>query len=409
MLKARENVARKSPFFASILFSAPLVESKQGKDMWTDGGRVYFNPDWVDAKENDPYIEGWFLHNILHCALIHPWRRTVRDKDMWGQACDYAINPMVKEYFQLPDDALTDPKYTNLPSERIYDLLEQQPQQPKSGKGKGQGGKGNQKGQGQGGGKGDKDEDQDGQGQQPGGMTDPDEGDGDGQGDQEGDGDGDGDGDSEAEQNARDWKRRVGAAMDKAKAIGMMPGNIERLIREMVPQERIDWKDIIRDMSRDAKDKITRTWSRRNRRQEIHMPGYGNDNIFRLVIALDVSGSVSESMLRDMCSECASLLDQDLITHVEMYAVDTRITDRLSATDSETIQNWKPRGGGGTDFSSAMDEIGRESDCIGMVFLTDMYTSSFGKEPNFPCVWVNWVKGSDVKAPYGRTVPYYET
>jgi len=161
-------------------------------------------------------------------------------------------------------------------------------------------------------------------------------------------------------------------------------------------------------MSRDAKSKATRTWHRPNRRRlgnDEYMPGYGNDNVYKLVMCLDVSGSVSQQMIQEMCDEAASLLDQDLVTNVTLISVDTRIQNVLEATTGEDIKGWNAGGGGGTDFRSAMDTIGKMEDVIGCIFLTDMQTSSFGAQPPFEVVWVDW-SGGGSKAPYGRTVSY---
>ena len=55
----------------------------------------------------------------------------------------------------------------------------------------------------------------------------------------------------------------------------------------------------------------------------------------------------------------------------------------------------------------ALDLINSEyAGSIGLIFLTDLETGSFGKEPPFPTVWVNFSPGNRAKAPYGRTVDY---
>ena len=60
------------------------------------------------------------------------------------------------------------------------------------------------------------------------------------------------------------------------------------------------------------------------------------------------------------------------------------------------------------NFESAMELIKNEyGQSIGLLFLTDLETNSFGKEPPFPVVWVNFSPGNRArKAPFGRTVDY---
>ncbi len=382
VLVAREKIARRNPFFASILFNARLVESDKHLSIWTDGMNVYFNPEYI--KQNDQFVEGDVLECVMHAAMQHVGRKKYRNNEKWNEACDLSIRPLVHQYFkQHPALMAQDGRFPDKAAEEIYELLETQEQKQQ---GKGQGGKGNPKGQEKG---------ENGAGEQPGGMVDP------VPQDQE-----------EAEAAAKQWARSVSNAMEKATKAGNMPGNIKRLIEELLPAEKLDWRDIIRDMSRDAKSKNARSWSRANRRRngqdgEPVMPGFADDNIYNLVICFDVSGSVSQEMLRNMKSEVASVMDQDLINQATLIAVDTRPQSIEVVTSGDGVANWHPKGGGGTDFRSAMKLIKEEyGQSIGMLFLTDLETSSFGEEPPFPVVWVNFSAGNGQKAPYGRTVDY---
>lgn len=369
VLVARQNIARRNPFFASILFNAKLVESTNQQTIWTDGINVYFNPEYV--AKNDPFVEGDILECVMHAALQHIGRRKYRDSKKWNEACDFSVRPLVHQYFkQHPELMAKDGLFPNKAAEEIYELLEAQPQ-GKGGKGKGNGEPGDE--------------------EMPGGMVDPSE-------DQQ----------EEADEASKNWARAVANATDKAKKAGNMPSNIQRLVEELLPEEKIDWREILRDWSRDAKSKRSRSWSRTNRRrQDPPMPGYGNDNIFNIVIAFDVSGSVSDDMLKSMKTEIASLMDQDLCNQATLIAVDMEPKSIAVVTNSQGVVDWKPRGGGGTDFRSAMELIRKEySGSMGLLFLTDLETCSFGEEPSFPVCWVNFSPGNKLKAPFGRTVDY---
>lgn len=371
VLVARERIARRNPFFASIIYNARLVETDKHQTIQTDGMNVYFNPEYV--AQNDQFIEGDVLKCIMHAAMQHVGRRKYREMDKWNESCTFSVGPLVHQYFkQHPQLMANDGKFPDKAAEEIYELLDGQPQPQSKGGGKGQG-DGQQKGE------------------SPGGMVDPSEE------DQEA-----------AEQSAKQWGRAVANAMEKATKAGNMPANIRRIVEELLPVEKLDWRDIIRDMSRDAKSKTARSWSRPNRRRnEPMMPGYGDDKIYELVICFDVSGSVDDEMLRGMKTEVAAVLDQDLINQATLIAVDTEPKSVQVVTNSQGVLDWKPRGGGGTDFRSALDMINEQyGHAIGLIFLTDLETSSFGKETPFPCVWVNFGHNKSLKAPWGRTVEY---
>jgi len=372
MLVARERIARRNPFFASIIYNARMVETDKHQSIVTDGMNVYFNPEYV--AENDQFIEGDVLKCIMHAAMQHIGRRKYREMDKWNESCTLSVGPLVHQYFkQHPQLMANDGRFPDKAAEEIYELLEGQPQP----KGKG-GGNGDGNGPQQ-------------PGESPGGMVDPDP-------DQQ----------EESEASGKQWARAVSNAMEKATKAGSMPGNIRRLVEELLPVEKLDWRDIIRDMSRDAKSKTSRSWSRPNRRRnDPMMPGYGDDKIYNLVIGFDVSGSVDDEMLKSMKTEVAAVLDQDLLNQATLIAIDTEPKSIQVVTNAQGVIDWKPRGGGGTDFRSAMELINSEyADSIGMVFLTDLETSSFGAAPPFPIVYVNFGHNKSLKAPFGRTVDY---
>jgi predicted metal-dependent peptidase len=374
MLQARQRIARRNPFFAGLLFNAKLVETDHHtSSIVTDGVSVFFNPTYVLAPENDGFIEGDFLKTIMHAALLHVPRKQWRELPKWNKSATLSVGPIVHQYFkQHPSLMKDDAKFPDKAAEEIYELLEDE-------KGKGGGGNNPPPGDGDAG------------GDAPGGMIDPTP-----------------ENQDAAEQAAKDWKNALANATEKAKKAGNIPGNIQRLIEELQPADILNWRELIRDMSRDAKAKTSRTWSRPNRRRlggDVIAPGYGDDAIYRLIVAFDVSGSVSNNQFKEMKNEVASALEQAMFTSVLLVAVDTAVHDPLEITTAEELEAWQPHGGGGTNFDSALEFIGDQQDVIGLIFLTDMQTSSFGKEPDFPVTWVNWLNDG-AKAPFGRTVNY---
>jgi predicted metal-dependent peptidase len=387
MLQARERVARRNPFFASLIFNARLETCDRHAAIWTNSISVFFNPSYVLNPANQGYIEGDLLECVMKCALLHFPRRKHRGEDKWGMASHLSVRPIVHQYFhQHPDLEQADGLYPNKAVEEIYDLIPDDPEQDKQDQdGGGDEGEGEDESN-AGGGNDDAD--------QPGGMEQPTP-------DQE----------AAFEQSQKDWQRAVQNAKDKAVKAGNMPAELLRLVTELLPVEKLDWHDLIRDMSRDAKSMQGRTWSRINRRRrDPVMPGYADDAVFRLVCAFDVSGSIDvDTQFAAMKTEVAKAIDERVITEAVLIAVDTepKIDQICIAATSDDVRTWHPRAGGGTDFTSAMEYIGREySNAIGMVFLTDLETSSFGRKPPFPVVWVNFGSNKRLKAPFGRTCDY---
>ena len=220
MLVAREKIARRNPFFASIMFNAKLVESDKHQTIVTDGMHIFFNPEYV--AQNDPFIEGDILKCVMHGAMQHIGRRKYRDMEKWNESCTLSVGPLVHHHYfkQHPQLMANDGKFPDKAAEEIYELLDAE-QQKQKGKGSGDGNPG----------------------ETPGGMVNPEPG-------------------MEeaaeaflpsngAEPWLTPWKRLPRQATCRS--------NIKRLIEELLPAEKLDWRDIIRDMSRDAKSKTSRS------------------------------------------------------------------------------------------------------------------------------------------------------
>lgn len=372
VLKARARIAQTQVFFASTIYGANLIETEDAKSMRTNGLDIQFNADHV--TKNDEYVEGTLLHEVLHCALNHPARRQGRDKELWNQACDYSINPLITQYFRLPPNSYMDTRFNGKSPERIYEILnmQKQEQEKKQGKGKSGGGQGQKEKL---------------QGSEP--MYDPDDQDA-----------------QEQAQNQQKWNRVTHLAAEKALKAGEMQGQLKELIDQLYSDDKLDWRSLIRDMARDAKEDNARSWARPNRRLwalGIHMPGKGDDKICRLVLCIDSSGSISADALREMKAEAMGLLEQNLVNEVIMISTDTRVCSVARVTTPEEAGKFDlGNHGGGTNFEAAMNQVATYKEAMGCIFFTDMETNSFGKEPQFPVVWVNW-GNPDHKAPYGRT------
>lgn len=412
MLKARSKIAQQNAYFATAIYELGLKEDENcgltdptGKfhpTMATDGINIYFHPDFVSKHDQDDktYVEGVFLHEVLHCVADHMGRRDWREPQLANIAADYAINPLVKSVYELPgqplkydssgmnEGHLDDPRFHGMNMERIYNILDQyrEKQQQKNqcqGQGQGQGKPSEGKP-----GKGDPSK---GEPQEKSGRM----------------------RELTAEEQAelsQKWEQIARKAADKARQAGNVSANLRIFIDSIMPSEKIDYKTLLDDMIRNAKSKINGAWQRPNRRMLSHghyFPGNTNDNIYRLVVCFDTSGSVcgNPNWFVEMKAEAMTLMDQGFINRVTLIATDTSVCNVADVSDSKGVEEFELRGGGGTQFDAAMRLVGETKDAVGCVFFTDMETSSFGQNPNFPVVWVNW-GGSGQRAPFGSTVKY---
>lgn len=57
---------------------------------------VLYNPEWFDALE-DVAKKGAVIHELLHLALLHPFRREDREPELWHVACDIANSEFMRK------------------------------------------------------------------------------------------------------------------------------------------------------------------------------------------------------------------------------------------------------------------------------------------------------------------------
>ena len=74
---------------------APLNSSQSA--LATDGAKLYYPPEWVLHlyRKNRRYLPSAYLHSLFHCILRHLWLRDRRDPDLWGLACDIAVEHLL--------------------------------------------------------------------------------------------------------------------------------------------------------------------------------------------------------------------------------------------------------------------------------------------------------------------------
>jgi predicted metal-dependent peptidase len=92
------------------------------RTMWTDGTRIGFNPQWVLRRPRPERIAD-LAHEIMHCALGHPWRIGARDIGCANIAGDLIITPLLRGAGLKTTGHLFDERFVGLSLEAAYDLV----------------------------------------------------------------------------------------------------------------------------------------------------------------------------------------------------------------------------------------------------------------------------------------------
>ncbi len=310
-------------------------------------------------------------HEVLHCIFNHLGRRGSREPKIYNMAADYVINAaLVDSEMKMPDVGLYDKKYFNWTAEDVYDELIKNSE--------------------------------DGGG---GSMMDLHPGDPGYPGDE----DGEGMTEDELRKLEDEWKDNLIQAAQAC--AGNVPAGLSRLIKD-ITEPKMDWKQMLQ-MHLQACVRSDYTWMRPNKRtfgMGITMPSMDLDDMVKVCIAIDVSGSVGEDMLKDFLSEVKGVMDAFSGYEIHVACFDTEVTHYQCITDEGDLEEYiaSLKGGGGTDFmcwwnwAAEQEWITEVRKCI---FFTDGYPyGEWGTDGLVDTLWI--VHGGREEGPFGVTVFY---
>ena len=349
----------------------------------TDGRNTYYGREYM-AKLASSKRKGVILHENLHKAFRHTtvWKHLFKENPtMANMACDYVINLMIMDgdnsFVSLPDGALLDHKYKGLDAGTVYRMIKEEAK----------GGKVHVKRVG----------DQEGKDvpvvEVSNGLDEHDWESAEGMTNEE----------KEALAKDVDQALRQGAIL-----AGKMSANIPREISEVL-QAKVDWREALREfITSFCADKDESTWRRPSRRwigQDVYMPSMIGESVGRIVIGIDMSGSIGEEEIGQFLGEVQNICERVKPEGIDLLYWDTRVCQHEKYEQDQLdnlLSSTKPRGGGGTDPQCIVDYMGKKkikAECA--VILTDGYVSSWGDGWSCPTLWGIT---TDVVSNIGKTV-----
>lgn len=383
LITARVGLLLKHPFFGNLATRLQLVDATDWcSTLATDGRRFYYNNDFVN-RLTPKECEFGFAHEVLHNVFDHMGRRENRDPILSNIAADYAVNQILKDegIGQAPSwiQIFQDNKYRGKAYEAIYDELYE---------------------------KADKIDISD-----LGELLDE-HLDGDDEGNS-GDGDKDGEGKrprltaEERKQIRDEIKEAMVAASQSA---GKLPAGIERMIKDFT-EPKLNWRQLLRQQIQSI-IKNDFSFSRPNRKSQMSgviLPGMINQETIDVCVAIDMSGSISDSQAKDFISEVKGIMDEYQDFKLKLWCFDTQVYnfEEFSGDNAEDIMTYQVKGGGGTLFEANW-EFMKSNDIQPKKFImfTDGYPcGSWGDEDFCDTLFV--VHGNDsIVAPFGITCYY---
>lgn len=410
MEKARAALILRDHFFGCLALRLELINDPSCPTAATNGIFLKYSDTYLEeikkeygATEYPDYLKGLWAHEVLHNALAHHTRRGQRDPRLWNVACDYAVDQILVDAKYKVPHALVKAEYEGLGAEAIFAKLQEEQSQkqscPKCGKGQGPPPQ-------FGGGSGDD------SGDDPG--CDTCEGDGLPQGAGEvQDFPGNGDGppsEGDMAQQEQEWKVATVQAAQAAKMQGNMPSGLQQFVDNLT-DPKVPWTEALaRWLTEVAKNDYS--WNQPNRRhmiRGIYLPHLESEEIGKIGIFWDTSGSVGSKEAALIISETAGILQEYTGVNILLIHCDSRIPEGgVQHIDNETdLSGLKPLGGGGTNFVPPFEYVvEKDEELVGAIYMTDGECSSFAPEPDFPVIWCLTQKPSWMKwePPYGETI-----
>ena len=340
LVTARIGLLLRHSFFGNLATRMSLTNA----DEWcstaaTDGLKFYYNSRFIMMLKPKE-VEFLVAHEVLHVVYDHMGRRGTRDHQLFNIANDYAVNADLKRHkvgqFITTVPCLYEQKYDGKSSEEIYDDLMKNVQKIDINSLIDQ-------------------------------MID-DHLDGEGDGESDGDGDekeGKGKGKrpqmsgEERERARQEIKQAILNAAQSAEA-GTLPKGVERLIRS-VTDPVMPWRELIQTNLTSA-IRTDFSWMRPSRRgwhMDAIMPGMTPGEEIDVVVAIDMSGSISNRQAQAFLGEIGGMMDAFDGYKVHVFCFDTEIYNPADFTSEnlDSIDGYEPQGGGGTDFDAIFEYL----------------------------------------------------
>ncbi len=340
LVTARIGLLLRHSFFGNLATRLQLINA----DEWcataaTDGQKFYYNSRFIMMLKPKE-VEFLVAHEVLHVVYDHMGRRGNRDPQIWNIADDYCVNADLKRHkvgqFITTVPCLYEQKYDGKAAEEVYDDLMKNVQkismddlidqllddhldgEEGEGEGDGEDGSGNKKGKGR-----------------------PQLS------------------DEERERIRQEVKQAIINASSTAEA-GSLPAGVERLIRQAT-NPVMPWRELIQTNLTSA-IRTDYSWMRPSRRgwhMDAIMPGMTPGEEIDVVVAIDMSGSISNKQAQQFLGEIGGMMDSfdGYKVHVFCFDTDTYNPQDFTSENLDSIDNYEPMGGGGTDFDCIFDYL----------------------------------------------------
>ena len=318
IIVARVGLLLRHPFFGNMATRLKVVDATE----WcataaTDGRALYYNRNFFEDLTNKQ-VEFVIGHEILHNVFDHLGRNEGRNRKVFNIAADYCVNgQLIRDHIgeQPPKIPIFhDPQHYGKSAEQVYDeLMEKYDEQELDELGKLL------------------DEhidwDKDDENGRP-KYT------------------------KEELKAIRDEIREATIQAANAAGAGNTPAGVARLIKDLT-EPKINWRQYLRQQIQSL-IKADFSFTRPNRKGwglGAILPSMKHEETIDICVSLDMSGSITDEMGKDMLSEIKGIMDEYKDFKVKIWCFDTSVYNEQNFDSYENdIDSYELKGGGGTEF-----------------------------------------------------------
>lgn len=360
------------PYFGTLASKIDVVINDDIEAFKSDGKKVEINSDYLQELELSE-MEFIFANGAMHASLAHEARKNSRSGWLWQMATDMAINDMLVENgLDMPYGAEYRKRFSGLYAEEIYaelkaDILRD-------------------------------DEDLEYEADNADDVQDNNSSDTQEQ-------------NSESPQTQEELQEEILqeqllaeeaiSLLESEFKKGEAPREIERFFK-LDFFGKIDWREELKSaLDRYFRDDYTLLPpSKKLLSYGIYLPS-SISQTFRLVIAIDSSGSVDEKLLSEFLSEVNFLMSLVHNYQIELLVCDDKIRSHKTFYSGDSLEV-KLEGGGATDFSPIFEFCQREFDDVKLLLY---FTDLDGFFPKIvPSYEVKWVTLKEKETPFGELI-----
>jgi len=365
------------PLFGTIASKIELVLNDDIQAFKSDGIKLEYNSDFINSLSISE-MEFVFANSAMHASLAHESRKNNRSGWLWQMATDLAINDMLVENgMDRPELAQYRIRFKGMYAEEIYEELKSDMLMDVNSESYNESSQGselngleesslcNNSGQ--------KEIDQNLQNEI----------------------------NQELQQAQQLFEEFSNATLLAEEKKGDLPLHVERFFTLHV-EGKIDWREELKyAIDRFYKDDYTlMPPNKKFLHSGIYLPSSTSER-FKLVVAVDSSGSVDEELLNTFLSELNFLMSTIPNYEIDLLVCDDKINEHKVFYSGDILE-LSLSGGGGTDFRPVFKYIDENlQDTKLLLYFTDL-DGFFPREiPNYD---VKWIVPKESETPFGELI-----